>query len=115
MNLLCEFKVKLSSENNVKDVCQDVLYAKIEENIILRDVLGTTNTVESAIITEVSVPSAKMTLLYSPILKNILKLLKIQTKCYEEGKFDNKMTEIWEAIKKEGDSFINSLQNKLGK
>ena len=56
-----------------------------------------------------------MTLLYSPILKNILKLLKIQTKCYEEGKFDNKMTEIWEAIKKEGDSFINSLQNKLGK
>jgi len=115
VNLLCEFKVKLSSENNVKDVCQDVLYAKIDENIILRDILGTTNTVESAIITEVSVPSARMTLLYSPILKNILKLLKVQTRSYEEGKFDKKMIAIWETIKKEGDSFINSLQNELGK
>jgi hypothetical protein len=104
----------MNAENNVKDVCNDVLYAKIDENIILRDILGTTNTVESAIITEVSVPSAKMTLLYSPILKNILKLLKLQNECYKEGKFDNKMIEIWEKVKKEGDSFINSLQNKLG-
>ncbi|NVM03724.1 MAG: CooT family nickel-binding protein [Candidatus Helarchaeota archaeon] len=111
---MCEFKVKMTSENDVKDVCKDVLYAKIDENIILRDILGTTNTVESAIITEVSVPSAKMTLLYSPILKNILKLLKLQNKCFEEGKFDKKMTEIWEQVKKEGDIFINSLQNKLG-
>ena len=114
MSLLCEFKVKMNSENDVKDVCKDVLYAKIDENIILRDILGTTNTVESAIITEVSVPSAKMTLLYSPILKNILKFLKLQNKCFEEGKFDKKMTEIWEQVKKEGDIFINSLQNKLG-
>ncbi len=114
MSFLCEFKVKLNAENSVKDVCNEVLYAKIDENIILRDILGTTNTVESAIITEVSVPSAKMTLLYSPILKSILKLLQLQNKCYEEGKFDNKIIEIWDQVKKEGDSFINSLKNKLG-
>ena len=69
---MCEFKVKLNSENELKDVCNEVIYANVDETIVLRDILGSTNEVESAIITEVSVPSAKMTLLYSPILKNIL-------------------------------------------
>lgn len=111
---MCEFKVKLDSENNLTDVCNDILYAKIEENVILRDVIGNTNTVESAIITEVSVPSERLTLFYSPLLKNILKLLKIQKKCYEEEKFDLEITKVWEKVKKEGDSFIKSLQKKFG-
>ena len=114
MKVLCEFKVKLNSENELKEVGNDILYAKVGGNIILRDILGSTTTVESAIITEVSVPSTKMTLFYSPILKNILKFLKLQQKCYEEGKFDNNIAELWEEIKIEGDNFIKSLQTKFG-
>ncbi len=112
---MCEFKVKMISGNEIKDVCNDVLYAKIDENIVLRDVLGTTTTVENAIITEISVPSTKMTLLHSPILGKILKLLKLQNECHEKKIFDKKLMKLWEDIKLEGDAYINSLKKKFGK
>ncbi|MHA1379830.1 MAG: CooT family nickel-binding protein [Candidatus Helarchaeota archaeon] len=112
---MCEFKVKLNSENQLKDVCNEIIYANVDENIILRDILGSTNIVESAIITEVSVTSARMTLFYSPILKNILKFLKLQKKCYEEKLLDQKIVDLWNEIKEEGDAFVNSLKKKFGK
>ena len=112
---MCEFKVKINSENQLKDVCNEIIYAKVDENIILRDILGSTNEVESAIITEVSVPSAKMTLLYSPILKNILKFLKLQNQCYEKGLFDQELSKLWNEIKDEGDAWIDTLKKKFRK
>ncbi len=56
---MCEFKVLL----NGKTICEDVIYAKSEENrVILKDILGGTKIIKNCKIAEVDVGSEKLLL-----------------------------------------------------
>ncbi len=56
---MCEFTVFLKKEI----VCGDIIYAKIEgKRVLLKDVLGTTKTVENCKIVEVDVSSERLVL-----------------------------------------------------
>lgn len=111
---MCEFKVKLLDKKEVREVTEDVLYARIDNGqILLRNVIGMSKTVPSSVIYEVSVPSANMTLITSPILEYLNRFLEIQQECYEKEAFDEELMKTWETLKKTGDKYLEEMKEEL--
>ncbi|MHC1591445.1 MAG: CooT family nickel-binding protein [Candidatus Helarchaeales archaeon] len=113
---MCEFKVKLIDNGKEVDLMEDVLFAQSGSGqVLLRNVLGIPETVDDAIIMEVSVPSEKMVLVRSPILGPLLKFLELQQKCRESKKFDSEIKNVWTELKRIGDKLVADLEKESGK
>lgn len=110
---MCEFKVSVYDGKKSSVVATDVVYAEqIGEKIVLRDILGVSSTVESAMISYVNVNSQQMKLLSLPILASFSKFIEMYVKYAAEGKYISELENIWNKIKKEGEQLIEELKGK---
>jgi predicted RNA-binding protein len=110
---MCEFKVSVSDGKQSSVVATDVVYAEqTEGKIILKDILGVSSAVESAIISYVNVNSQQMKLLSSPMFTSFFKFIEIYAKCAKEGRYNPEVESTWKQLKKEGDQLIEELKNK---
>ena len=110
---MCEFKVKLIDNGKEIDLMEDVLFAQSGSGqVLLRNVLGMPETVNDAIIMEVSVPSEKMVLVKSPILGPLLRFLELQQKCHESKRFNSEIKNVWTELKGIGDKLVADLEKE---
>lgn len=108
---MCEFKVSVSDGKQSSVVATDVVYAEqVEGKIILRDILGVSSDVESAIISYVNVNSQQMKLLSLPILTSFFKFIEMYAKCASEGKYNPEVESTWNKLKNEGMRLIEELK-----
>ncbi len=113
LDLMCEFKVSVSDGSESSFVANDIVYAEqVEGKIVLRDILGVSSVVESAIISYVNVNSQQMKLLSLPILNSFTKLIELYTKCTADGKFDPEIESAWDQLKIEGNLLVEDLKGK---
>nr|MDO8079950.1 CooT family nickel-binding protein [Candidatus Freyarchaeota archaeon] len=110
---MCEFKVSVSDGEQWSVVATDVVYAEqVEGKIVLRDILGVSSAVESAIISYVNVNSQQMKLLSLPILTSFFKFIELYAKCAADGEYDPEFESIWNQLKIEGNRLIEDLKGK---
>ncbi|MFB0563161.1 MAG: CooT family nickel-binding protein [Candidatus Lokiarchaeia archaeon] len=110
---MCEFKVSVSDGKQSSVVATDIVYAEqVEGKIVLRDILGVSSEVESAIISYVNVNSQQMKLLSLPVLQSFIKFIELYTKCTEDGKYDPEIEGAWNQLKIEGNQILEDLKSR---
>ncbi|MEM3561600.1 MAG: CooT family nickel-binding protein [Candidatus Jordarchaeaceae archaeon] len=108
---MCEFKVTVSDGKKSSIVATDIIYAEqVEGKVILRDILGASSEVNSAIISYVNVNSQQLKLLSLPIIENFARFLQLYTKSVTDGKYNPEIEETWNQLKNEGNQLINNLK-----
>ncbi len=108
---MCEFKVTVSDGKKSSIVATDIIYAEqVEGKVILRDILGVSSEVNSAIISYVNVNSQQLKLLSLPILKTFTRFLEIYAKSVTEDKYNPEIEETWNQLKNEGNQLIENLK-----
>lgn len=110
---MCEFKVSVSDGKQSSIVATDIVYAEqVEGKIVLRDILGVSSEVESAIISYVNVNSQQMKLLSLPILQSFIKFIELYTKCTADGKYAPEIEGAWNQLKIEGNQIVEDLKSR---
>jgi len=113
---MCEFKVSARAGLKEKKVAEDIISAKIEEQeLVLRDVLGSAKRFKGMIISEVDVEREVMTLTEIPVLPQILSFIEFYNLCQAQGKYCEEIESKWEEVKASGDELIRSLWKKYEK
>ncbi|WXG40193.1 MAG: CooT family nickel-binding protein [Candidatus Freyarchaeum deiterrae] len=110
---MCEFKVSVSDSVKSSVVATDVVYAEqVEGKVVLRDILGVSSVVDSAIISYVNVNSQQMKLLSLPIFTSFIKFIELYNKCAADGECDPEFESAWNKLKLEGNQLIEDLKSK---
>lgn len=108
---MCEFKVTVSDGGQSSVVATDIVYAElVDGKIILKDILGVSLVVESAIISHVNVNSQQMKLLSLPIINNFIKFIEHYNKCISEREYNSDLEKIWNQFKIDGDTLVEDLK-----
>ena len=108
---MCEFNIEIIPKNPSHTKIENILMAYHEDGaVICRDILGSSEIIKSAIISEVSVPSEKLTIFQSDILDPIMRFIELLKKCKVEKKYDPKLEQLWDDIKNKGSEMIESLK-----
>ena len=111
--LMCEFKVSVSDGSKSSIVANDIVYAEqVDGKIVLKDILGVTSLVESAIISYINVNQQQMKLLSLPVLNSFIKFVGLFTECKADGKYDPDIESIWNQLKIEGNRLVEDLKGK---
>lgn len=111
---MCEFKVVLEDDGKLREVASDIIHIKLEGNMLmLRDIIGKTVKLKSAIITEVNVPREELKLYSNSLLDKVLTFIKKYNECVRTGTYSEDLEELWEEVKAEGSEMIRSLWTKL--
>ncbi|MHA1262275.1 MAG: CooT family nickel-binding protein [Candidatus Freyarchaeota archaeon] len=110
---MCEFKVLVSDGKSSSVVATDIVYAEqVEGRVILRDILGVSSEVDSAVISYVNVNSQQMKLLSLPILASFLRFVEQYTQCVSGGGSTADVESAWNRLVEEGGRLIESLKGK---
>ncbi|MEM4165470.1 MAG: CooT family nickel-binding protein [Nitrososphaerales archaeon] len=112
---MCELKVSLKEDGKSVEVAQDVIYVKLsEQNLILRDVLGSSKIVEGALVEELDISKESLILLKSPLLTKVARFLSILNTSISTRRYDQSIEAAWEDVKAEGDRCIREAW-KMGR
>jgi predicted RNA-binding protein len=108
---MCEFKVTVSDGKKSSIAATDIIYAEqVEGKVILRDILGASLEVNSAIISYVNVNTQQLRLLSIPILESLTKFLGLYIECVKNGRYNAEIEEAWDRLKNEGKKLIDGLR-----
>ncbi|MEM3614617.1 MAG: CooT family nickel-binding protein [Nitrososphaerales archaeon] len=112
---MCELKVSLKEDGKSVEVAQDVIYVKLsEQNLILRDVLGSSKIVEGALVEELDISKESLILLKSPLLTKVARFLSILNASISTRRYDQSIEAAWEDVKAEGDRCVREAW-KMGR
>jgi len=100
---MCEFKI--IKRNDGSQIMEEIVILSYNENseLVLRDVLGMGETLESALILDVNTMNQKCVILENPLIKDFISLItKINVNQVNGNDFDNlinKLEELKEDLK----------------
>ena len=100
---MCEFKI--IKRNNGSQINEDIVILSYNENseLVLRDILGMGEILESALILDVNTMNQKCVILENPLIKDFISLItKINVNQVNGNDFDNlinKLEELKEDLK----------------
>ncbi|MEX2707144.1 MAG: CooT family nickel-binding protein [Candidatus Freyrarchaeum guaymaensis] len=110
---MCEFKVSVSDGKSSSVVATDIVYAEqVEGRVVLRDILGVSSEVDSAVISYVNVNSQQMKLLSLPILSSFLRFVELYTQCASGRGATDELESVWNRLTEEGNRLIEGLKSK---
>jgi len=106
---LCELSVLLNEDGEQRQIAKDIVYAlQNGDTLIIKDILGASKEVTSAMIAKVNITNETLTLIAHPLVGQFLKFFALLID--ESSISDIKKT--WNNLKEMGDEFIiNSQEN----
>ena len=107
---MCELSVLLNEDGQSRQIAKDVVYAlQNVDSVIVKDILGTSTEVTSAMITKINITNETLTLITHPLIGEFLKFFALFTET------DGSITDIdqaWNQLKKMGDELILIKEKK---
>ena len=97
---MCEFKIINQTDNT--QLGEEIVVAHYSQNnqLLLKDILGTAITLESALILEVNTLNQTLTVVEHPLVKNFVEILKTLVENKENSEKINEFQKALDQVKK---------------
>jgi predicted RNA-binding protein len=107
---MCELSVSLNEDGQSRQIAKDVVYAlQNVDSVIVKDILGTSTKVTSAMITKINITNETLTLKTHPLVGQFLKFFSL---CTEMDGSISDINQAWNQLKKMGDELIERSRNQ---
>ena len=107
---MCELSVLLNKDGESQQIAKDVVYAlQNGDRLIVKDILGTTTEISSAMIAKVNITNETLTLIAHPLVGQFLKFFALYTET--DGSISD-IEQAWNQLKKMGDELIKRSKNQ---
>lgn len=104
---LCELSVLLNKDGESQQIAKDVVYAiQNGDTLIVKDILGASTEVSSAMITKLNITNETITLIAHPLVGQFLKFFALLT---DESSISD-IEHAWGQLKNMGDELIQKKQ-----
>jgi predicted RNA-binding protein len=105
--MMCELSVLLNKDGESQQIAKDVVYAlQNGDTLIVKDILGTSTEVSSAMIAKVNIANETLTLIAHSLVGKFLKFFALLT---DESDI-SEIKQAWGQLKKAGDELILKKQ-----
>jgi len=113
---MCEFKVYVLENGEMKKIAEEIIKAKLKNGYIeLNDILGLSKKVENVLIEEINVNNESLLLKKTFMLPEVMNFLRIYEECEEKEVYMPEIETAWEEVKAKGDELIKTLWKKFGR
>jgi predicted RNA-binding protein len=107
---MCELSVLLNEDGQSRQIAKDAVYAlQNVDSVIVKDILGTSTKVTSAMITKINITNETLTLITHPLVGEFLKFFALYT---ETNGSISDLDQAWNQLKKMGDELIKRSRNQ---
>jgi predicted RNA-binding protein len=104
---MCELSVLLNKDGESQQIAKDIVYALQDgDTMVVRDILGTSTQVSSAMIAKLNITNETLTLIAHPLVGQFLKFFALLT---DESSI-SEVEQAWDQLKKMGDELIQKKQ-----
>jgi predicted RNA-binding protein len=104
---MCELSVLLNKDGESQQIAKDIVYALQDgDTMVVRDILGTSTQVSSAMIAKLNITNETLTLIAHPLVGQFLKFFALLT---DESSI-SEVEQAWDQLKKMGDELIQTKQ-----
>ena len=103
---MCELSVLLNEDGEQRQIAKNIVYAlQNRDTLIIRDILGASKEVPSAMIAKVNITNETLTLIADPLVGQFLKFFSL----LNDKSSVSDIQKAWKRLKEMGDEFIQTI------